>query len=87
MKLEELPYFKIFTPEERTASQAAAGYVCSVCQKIAFYSSVLNLEDHPQLLPLLGVVCVKCRKKYNASYERKRQKYFVKTKTANEQKL
>lgn len=75
-ELEDLPYFKIFNEKERIASRACAGYKCAVCGEIAFYADILNLQDHPQLLDLFSVVCPTCRKKYNASYQKKREIHF-----------
>lgn len=83
-QLPDLPYFKIFNEKERIASRACADYKCATCGKIAFYSDVLNLEDHPQVLDLFSVICPKCRKKYNASFQKKRKIHFDKeTKSTN----
>lgn len=78
MNIADLPYYKIFTKEERIAANASQGYRCNICGMITVYSDIMNLEDHPQILDILSIVCPDCRTRHRQSFEEKREKHFGK---------
>ena len=83
ISIPDLPYYKIFTPDEREAAKASIEYRCDLCNEVVFYSDLWNIRDH---FPMT-ICCRTCRSKNVASFNAKREKYFDKTKTTDKQKL
>jgi hypothetical protein len=67
----ELPeYFRIFTPQERMAANAAQEIRCKICDKMVIgYTSMMNYYD------FFDTVCIYCKDTYGSSFEAKRKEW------------
>lgn len=61
MNPQDLPYYKIFSFEERIAARCEAEYYCTLCGACLFFSDIANIHDH---LPSHDMICPECRHKH-----------------------
>jgi len=66
--IANLEYYQIFNYRERVAARCDTEIKCHLCDKIIFYTDILNLEEviSPQM------ICESCRNIHNSSFQKKK---------------
>ena|ERR1041385_4293215 len=69
--VQNMPYYKVFSFQERTAAKCDGEVRCHLCNAVLFYTDIMNFDD--MYFPLLpNMICARCKKTYKRSYDKKK---------------